>query len=209
MAFRVLFVCYGNICRSPVAEYVFRSMAEKEGLSGRLECESCATSGENLGCRVDSRSAKVLSEHGMSCEGKRARVITVGDFRSFDLIVCMDRMNLRFLERIRPPDASARISMLLDYAGGGEVDDPWYTGDFRRAYSEIEKGCAGLLKEIRMQERFRRGCSCRYRCPAATRSNLFLKRSLRSGTSGRRPLGRCTSRYSSSGRRTIATCRRS
>ncbi len=173
MAFRVLFVCYGNICRSPIAEFVFRSMAEREGLSGLVECESCATSDENLGCRVDPRSAAVLSEHGISCEGKRARTIREDDFRSFDLIACMDRMNLRFLERIRPPDAYAELCMLLDHAGGGEVDDPWYTGDFRRAYREIEKGCAGLLASIHSEEGFTRGSSYRYPSPAARPSNPF------------------------------------
>lgn len=167
MSVKVLFVCYGNICRSPIAEFVFRSMAEAEGLSGLIECGSCATSDENAGCRVDPRSARVLSEHGISCEGKRARRITDGDFRSFDHIVCMDRMNLRFLERARPPGCEAEISMLLDHAGGGEVDDPWYTGDFQRAYGDIEKGCAELLRYIRETEGLRCACSYRYPCRAA------------------------------------------
>ncbi len=167
MSVKVLFVCYGNICRSPIAEFLFRSMADAEGLSGSIMCESCATSDENAGCRVDPRSARVLSEHGISCEGKRARRITDGDFRSFDYIVCMDRMNLRFLERARPRDCKAEVSMLLDHAGGGEIDDPWYTGDFDKAYEEIERGCAGLLREIRERERLRCAFSSPYGCPAA------------------------------------------
>ena len=150
-----------------MAEFLFRSMAESEGLSSRIECESCATSDENAGCRVDPRSARVLSEHGISCEGKRARRITEDDFHSFDYIVCMDLMNLRFLERARPRDCKAEISMLLDHAGGGEVDDPWYTGDFRKAYGEIERGCAGLLEDIRGREGLRCASSSPYRCRAA------------------------------------------
>lgn len=154
MRTRVLFVCYGNICRSPIAEFVFRDMVAKAGLSDSIETASCATSADHLGDKVDPRSAKVMTKHGISCEGKRARRITRADFGTYDYIIGMDRRNLEYIRTLAPSPDCCRMGMLMEYAGGGEVADPWYTGDFDRAYNDIERGCKGLLQSIIAE----RGC---------------------------------------------------
>ena len=150
----VLFVCYGNICRSPIAEFVFRDMVAKAGLSDSIECASCATSADHLGDGVDPRSERVLAKHGISCAGKTARRITRGDFGNYDYIIGMDRRNLEYIRTLAPSQDCCRMGMLMEYAGGGEVADPWYTGDFDRAYDDIERGCRGLLHAIIAE----RGC---------------------------------------------------
>ena len=154
MRTRVLFVCYGNICRSPIAEFVFRDMVAKAGLSDSIETASCATSADHLGDKVDPRSAKVMAKHGISCEWKRARRITRADFGTYDYIIGMDRRNLEYIRTLAPSPDCCRMGMLMEYAGGGEVADPWYTGDFDRAYNDIERGCKGLLQSIIAE----RGC---------------------------------------------------
>ncbi len=148
---KVLFVCYGNICRSPLAEFVFRNMLESEGLGDRIETASCGTSGEHIGDPVDPRSSSELLKHGISCDGKRARRLSRADFEIYDYIIGMDRRNIEYLWRMSPPDNMAHIALLMDYAGGGEVADPWYTGDFPRAYRDIERGCRGLLDSIKKE----------------------------------------------------------
>lgn len=147
----VLFVCYGNICRSPMGEFVFKRIVEEERLSGRFHVESAGTSGEHIGDPPDRRAASTLASHGISCAGKASRRILRPDFLDFDYIVCMDRMNLDYLNRMCPPDHVAEISMLMDHAGGGEVADPYYTGDFEKAYRDIERGCRGLMAHILSQ----------------------------------------------------------
>lgn len=148
MRTRVLFVCYGNICRSPIAEFVFRHMVTEAGLSDSIETASCATSADHIGDAVDPRSAKVLTEHGISCAGKTARRITHADYGTYDYIIGMDRRNLEYIRTLAPSPDCCRMGMLMQYAGGGEVADPWYTGDFNRAYLDIEKGCRGLLETV-------------------------------------------------------------
>lgn len=148
MRTRVLFVCYGNICRSPIAEFVFRHMVTEAGLSDSIETASCATSADHIGDAVDPRSAKVLAEHGISCAGKTARRITHADYGTYDYIIGMDRRNLEYIRTLAPSPDCCRMGMLMQYAGGGEVADPWYTGDFNRAYLDIEKGCRGLLETV-------------------------------------------------------------
>lgn len=148
MKVKVLFVCYGNICRSPIAEFVFRDMVESAGLSDRICCESCATSGEHIGDPVDRRSRDVLSRHGIDCSGKRGRRLTRSDMTRFDYVIGMDDMNLRYIRTLQPSDDCCRTGLVLDHAGGGEVADPYYTGDFDRAYSEISRGCRALLDHI-------------------------------------------------------------
>ncbi len=148
MTVSVLFVCYGNICRSPLAEFVFKDMVEKAGLQGRIYIESAGTSGEHLGDHVDRRSVAVMKKHGISCDGKRSRQLTRDDFREFDYIIAMDRQNMEDI-RWLCPNPGCKVAMLMDYAGGGEVDDPYFTLDFDKAYSDIEAGCKGLLEEIK------------------------------------------------------------
>ncbi len=144
----VLFVCYGNICRSPMAEFVFKKVLDENGLSDRFEVASAGTSGEHIGDPPDIRAARTLKEHGISCEGKRSRRVVRTDFADYDYMVCMDHMNMDFLQRIRPQGRVCEISMLMSFAGGGEVADPYYTLDFEKAYSDIRRGCEGLLIHI-------------------------------------------------------------
>jgi len=148
MTVNVLFVCFGNICRSPLAEFVFKDMVQKEGLQTEVYVESAGTCGYHNGDPVDRRSAEVMKRHGISCEGKRSRQLVKGDFEEFDYMIAMDDQNIRDIEEVRPKDNNCVVKLLLDYADGGIVDDPYFTLDFDKAYEDIEKGCKGLLKEI-------------------------------------------------------------
>ncbi len=148
MTVSVLFVCYGNICRSPLAEFVFKDMVEKKGLQGKIYVESAGTSGEHIGDPVDRRSVAVMKKHGIACEGKKSRQLVLKDFVDFDYVIVMDYDNFDAVGRICPNPGSCTVRMLMDYAGGGEVDDPYFTLDFDKAYEDISKGCEGLLDEI-------------------------------------------------------------
>ena len=147
----VMFVCYGNICRSPMAEFVFKRLVFEEGLSEKFEIESSATSGEHIGDPPDRRAANELRMHGISCDGKRGRRLKRSDFVDFDYIVCMDSMNMEYIRWMAPAEPVCEIAKLLDYAGGGDISDPYYTGDFGRTYCDIERGCRGLLDSIRAE----------------------------------------------------------
>ena len=144
----VLFVCYGNICRSPMAEYVFRKLLDEECLADRFYVASAGTSGEHIGDPVDSRAAEELRMHGISCEGKRGRRMKRSDFTDFDYIVGMDAHNMEYIRWTAPAEPTCEIAMLMDYAGGGEISDPYYTGDFGRTYMDVSRGCRGLLDHI-------------------------------------------------------------
>lgn len=144
----VLFVCYGNICRSPMAEFVFKKILDERGLSERFDVASAGTSGEHIGDAPDPRAAETLRRHGISCEGKRSRRLIRSDFVDYDYMACMDRMNLDYIRRTRPEGRVCEIALLMSYAGGGEVADPYYTLDFEKAYSDIRRGCEGLLEHI-------------------------------------------------------------
>lgn len=148
MMIKVLFVCYGNICRSPLAEFVFKDMVEREGLSDVIDVASCATSGEHIGDPVDPRSRAELAKHGIDGSGKVGRRIRPDDFSEYDYVLGMDRRNLQYLRNMCDDD-ECHVGLLLDYAGGGEVADPWYTGDFGRAYRDVERGCRGLMDELK------------------------------------------------------------
>jgi len=148
MVVKVLFVCYGNICRSPLAEFVFKDMVSKRGLQESISVASAGTSGEHLGDPVDRRSAAVMAKHGISCAGKTSRKLLASDFLEYDYILAMDRQNLDFMRRMCPDPGKCVVRLLMDYAGGGIVDDPYFTLDFDKAYSDIERGCRGLLEEI-------------------------------------------------------------
>ena len=135
-----------------MAEYVFRDMVEKEGLSDRIACASCATSAEHLGDPADSRTVAVLEKRGISCKDKRARRITRGDFSEYNYIIGMDRYNLEYIRTLSPGDGFSETALLMSYVGGGDVADPWYTGDFERTYRDVYRGCEALLKRIREKE---------------------------------------------------------
>ena len=142
---RILFVCHGNICRSPMAEFVMRDLVAKRGLAGRFEIASAAVSGEETGNPVYPPARAALASIGISCPSRRARRITADDYSCWDYIIAMDRSNLRWLERILPSMDKTRL--LLSYTGQDrDVADPWYTGDFARAYRDIEEGCEGFLR---------------------------------------------------------------
>ena len=147
---KVLFVCHGNICRSPMAEFVMKDLVRKAGLERAFHIESAATSAEELGNAVYPPARRKLAEHGIGCAGKRARQLRRGDYDEFDLLIGMDRANLRNMRRICGGDPAGKLRLLLEFAGrpGGEVADPWYTGDLAAAWRDVEAGCRGLLARL-------------------------------------------------------------
>ena len=149
---RILFVCHGNICRSPMAEFVFKDMVKQRGREKEFLIESAATSTEEIGNSVYPPARKKLAEHGIGCEGKTARQMRASDYRRFDLLIGMDRANLRNMQRICGGDPDGKIHLLLDYTDRpGDVADPWYTGDFEATWRDVEEGCRGLLSAILLQ----------------------------------------------------------
>ena len=147
---KILFVCLGNICRSPMAEFVMKDLVKQAGLEGQFRIDSAATSREELGNPVYGPARRKLAERGISCGGHRARQLQSQDYSQYDLFIGMDQANIRNMGRICGGDPQRKIHLLLDYAGrpGQEVADPWYTGDFEIAWQDISQGCQGLLKEL-------------------------------------------------------------
>ncbi len=146
---RILFVCRGNICRSPMAEYVMKDMIARRGLEEVIQVASAATSREEIGNPVYPPARKELAKHGISCEGHHARQMTREDGTCYDYIVGMERMNVSYMQRILGEEHSDRIHLLMDFTDHPEdIDDPWYTGDFEGVYQQIEKGCRGLLEHL-------------------------------------------------------------
>lgn len=144
--YRILFVCHGNICRSPMAELIFNDMLKKRGISGVIS-ESAATSTEEIGNGVHYGTAAVLRRLGIDYSSKRARQMTRADFEKFDLLVGMDTENIRNMKRISAGKHDDRICRLLDFSDNiRDISDPWYTGDFERTYRDILEGCEGLIK---------------------------------------------------------------
>ncbi|MEE1224260.1 MAG: low molecular weight protein-tyrosine-phosphatase [Clostridia bacterium] len=146
---KVMFVCHGNICRSPMAEFVFRDMVQKEKLSDKIHVASSATSREEIGNSVHYGTRKKLAEFGISTEGKYARQLTKTDYRDYDYIIAMDSQNIRNISRIIGRDTENKVCKLLDFTNrGGDIADPWYTGNFDRTYEDVYEGCNELLKFI-------------------------------------------------------------
>lgn len=147
---KVLFICHGNICRSPMAEFIMKKLVSDAGLEGKFDIASAATSSEELGNPVYPPARRKLAEHGIGCAGKTARRITADDYTKYDLLIGMDYANMRNMTRVFGGDSEAKLKMLMDYTSRpGEVSDPWYSGDFNRAYIDIEEGCRGLLTDLR------------------------------------------------------------
>ena len=147
---RILFVCLGNICRSPMAEYVMRDLVRQAGLEDQIQVASAATSREELGNPVYPPARRKLAEHGIACEGHTARQMTAADYDRFYLLIGMDQNNLRNMNRICGGDTEHKLHMLMDYTDRpGEVADPWYTGDFERTWQDVLAGCQGLLAQLK------------------------------------------------------------
>lgn len=145
---RILFVCHGNICRSPMAEYIMKDLVTKAGRDADFYIESAATSTEEIGNPVYPPARRKLAENGIRCDGHAARQVTRRDYDRFDLIVCMDQMNLRWISRIIPADPEGKICLLLDFTNRpGDVADPWYTGNFDATWRDCMEGCTALLEK--------------------------------------------------------------
>ena len=140
---KILFICHGNICRSPMGEYILKDMAARQGRSGEFEIDSAAVSREEIGHPVYPPARRELQRRGVPCGGHRARQVTMADYEKFDRIYYMDRSNARLLARILPANPD-KIRPLLER----EVADPWYTGDFAQAFEDITEGCKRILEEF-------------------------------------------------------------
>ena len=147
--FKILFVCHGNICRSPMAEIVMRDMVEHAGLNHSIEVASAATTTEEIGNPIYPPARKKLAEHNLSSDGKTARQLTKKDYDIYDLLIGMDDENLRDMQRMYDGDPEGKISLLLDHTDRpADVADPWYTGDFEATWQDVNLGCRMLLQEL-------------------------------------------------------------
>jgi protein-tyrosine phosphatase len=143
---KVLFICHGNICRSPMAELVMKDMVRRAGREKDVFVASAATSREELGNPVYPPVRRLLARHGIDSGGKTARQITADDYENFDLLIGMDSANIRNMTRFWNGDPMGKIHRLLDYTDRpGDVADPWYTGDFEATWRDVNAGCSALL----------------------------------------------------------------
>lgn len=150
---RIMFVCHGNICRSPMAEFIFKRMIRERGVEQRFVVASSATSTEEIwggvGNPVYPPAREELARHGILCDGKRAVQLRRDDYNNYDLLIGMDSANIRNMHRIVGGDAQGKIRKLMDYTPrGGDVADPWYSERFDIAYRDIYEGCEALLEHI-------------------------------------------------------------
>ena len=157
---KILFVCHGNICRSPMAEFVFRNMVQKSKQSQKtsppvleVSIASAATSTEEIGNPVHHGTRNILRRYGIDTSGKRARQMTKADYREYDYLIGMDQWNIRNMLRITGGDPEHKICRLLDFTDHPrDIEDPWYTGDFETTYADVKEGCEKLLEKIKYQE---------------------------------------------------------
>ena len=147
---RILFVCHGNICRSPMAEFVMKELVRREGLEDKIRVASAATSTEEIGNPVYPPAREKLRQHGIGCQGKRAVQLRRADYDRYDYLIGMDRWNLRNMLRIVGRDPEGKLRPLLP---DREVADPWYTGDFDATWNDVLEGCQALLDELRRSGR--------------------------------------------------------
>ncbi len=154
---RILFVCHGNICRSPMAEFIMKDMVEKAGLSDRFHIASAATSTEEIwngvGNPVYPPAKAKLAEHGIGCAGKRAVQLQRSDYERYDYLIGMDSANIRNMHRMLGGDPEGKIFKLLSFAGSErDISDPWYTGDFESTYRDVITGCRALLEMLQREK---------------------------------------------------------
>ena len=147
---KILFICHGNICRSPMAEFLLKDIVNKRGLADAFEIASAATSREEIGNPVHYGTRTKLAQLGISVAGKHAVQVTKRDYEHYDLLLVMDSNNIRNLRRIIGEDTQNKVHLLLDYTErkGESIADPWYTGDFDVTYDDIMEGLAGLLQQL-------------------------------------------------------------
>ena len=151
---RILFVCHGNICRSPMAEFILRDTVRQRGLEKRFEIASAATSAEELGNPVYPPARQELARHGISCKGKTARQLTRADYGEYDWLIAMEQYNIRNMLRILGGDPEGKVCRLLDFTDRPrDIADPWYTGEFGLTYREIVEGCTALLDKLCTESR--------------------------------------------------------
>ena len=147
---KILFICHGNICRSPMAEFLLKDIVNKRGLADAFEIASAATSREEIGNPVHYGTRNKLAQFGISVAGKHAVQVTRRDYEYYDLLLVMDSNNIRNLRRVIGEDTQNKVHLLLDYTErkGESIADPWYTGDFDVTYDDIMEGLAGLLEQL-------------------------------------------------------------
>lgn len=150
---KILFVCHGNICRSPMAEFILKDMIKQRGLDEFFEVASAATSSEEIGNSVYPPAQRMLAKHGISCKGKTARRITVNDYNYYDIIIGMDNANMYNMKRFWNDTDKKLKHIMIDFAKvNRDVADPWYTGDFQQTYDDLILGCEAIMKEILIQK---------------------------------------------------------
>lgn len=146
---KILFVCHGNICRSPMAEYIMKDLVKKAHRENDFEIASAATSTEEIGNPVYPPARRKLAEHGIRCDGHAARQIVRSDYDYYDYIIGMDTYNLRNMNRFFGNDPDGKITLLMDYTSRpGDVADPWYTGNFDATWRDCLEGCEALLDRL-------------------------------------------------------------
>lgn len=146
---KILFVCHGNICRSPMAEYILKHITATRGIADQFYIASAATSYEEIGNPVYPPARTELAKHGIGCSGHAARKLVKSDFEEYDYLIAMEQYNLRNIRREFGDALAKQVSLLLDYTDTpGDIDDPWYTGSFGVTYEEITRGCEGLLEHL-------------------------------------------------------------
>ena len=149
---KILFLCHGNICRSPMAEFVMKDLVKKAGLEDQFEIASAAVSREELGNPVYPPARRKLAEHGISCSEKTARQLRREDYGRYDYLIGMDNSNMRGMHRICGGDPQGKMSLLLDHTPRpGEVADHWYCGNFEQTWEDVSLGCRCLLEEIKKE----------------------------------------------------------
>ena len=150
----ILFICHGNICRSPLAEFVMKDLTERQGLAGKFQIASAATSREELGNDIHPGTRRVLEREGIPFSSRQARQITKSDYEAYDYILAMARANLRNLERLLGGDPEGKFFLFLEFAGEHrDIADPWYTGNFDETYRDIKQGCTALLEFLLQQHK--------------------------------------------------------